>query len=81
MAQLAYHAALTLPAWKKDRVPAGDRLAIQRKASRPIVERDFRSLQLLAAHLEFPTKATLSPDIDALFSQSLRNLWAVKSSS
>jgi hypothetical protein len=74
MAQLAYHAALSLPTWKKDTVPVVEPIADRRASLRPVEDRDFCSLRALAAH-------TAPEGSDALFLQSLRNLWAVKSSS
>ncbi len=71
MAQLAYHLALAVPTWKGQRDPVVEpSKPIQGVAPTGKVG-DYRSLRILAAH-------TVPPGSEALFAQSLRNLWAVK---
>lgn len=72
--QVADRLSLTVPNWKRKPEPVmGPRQYIQ-DVVRQRRELDFRSLQVLAAH-------TVPPGSEALFQQSLRNLWAVKNAS
>lgn len=72
MAQLAFHIAPTAPSGMGAATPAAERTRLMREQLRRQRARDRQSLFALAAH-------TAAPDSEAIFRQSLRNLWAVKS--
>lgn len=71
MAHLASHLALTAPTWNREPVPVVDRSRLEREQVRRQRWRDRQSLFALAAY-------TAEPGNEAIFGQSLRNLWAVK---
>lgn len=66
--------SLLVPNWKREPEPVLGPRHNKQDVTRRRREPDFRSLQVLAAH-------TVPPASEALFQQSLRNLWAVKTAS